>query len=229
MAASPMAAVSGNPLVTAQLEKGPSYTLPAILALFATLIFGALLLLQWMEYDLFHNQPPTVFPNFAPLAGTAAATASAGAAGAPGQPVTPEALDAMAAGMPSGMSSGAAVGTGIASIVIMAVGAIVGLLMLISTWVIFSKAGKPGIAAIIPIWNLIVFVQVAGKPAWWFILYLLLAPIIYLILCFGVAKNFGKGAGFALGLIFLPIIFFPVLAFGDAQHMSRMQLPEETA
>ena len=88
------------------------------------------------------------------------------------------------------------------------------------TWRVFAKAGRPGWAAIIPIYNTIVMLQVAGKPVWWIFLFLipLVNLIVYILMQAGVAKNFGKGTGFAIGLILLNLIFLPILAFGDAQY-----------
>jgi Family of unknown function (DUF5684) len=87
-------------------------------------------------------------------------------------------------------------------------------------WKAYSKAGHPGIAAIIPIWNFIVMFQMAGRPIWWILL--LLIPIvnvvIIIITSIDIAKNFGQGAGFGLGLAFLGFIFWPILGFGDAQY-----------
>lgn len=94
-------------------------------------------------------------------------------------------------------------------------------LMVAAFWKIFAKAGQPGWAAIIPIFNTYVLCKVAGRPGWWFIL--LLIPfvnfIIYIILCIDLAKRFGKGAGFGIGLLLLPFIFFPILGFGSAQYL----------
>jgi len=42
--------------------------------------------------------------------------------------------------------------------------------------------------------------------------------VIAIIMYLAFAEKFGKGAGFAMGLVFLPFIFFPILAFGDAQY-----------
>jgi hypothetical protein len=94
------------------------------------------------------------------------------------------------------------------------------LLIVISLWKIFVKAGKPGWAAIVPIYNLIVILEIAGKPIWWFILLLIpFVNIIVLILVYiAFARNFGKGVGFAIGMLILPFIFFPMLAFGDARY-----------
>lgn len=91
---------------------------------------------------------------------------------------------------------------------------------IVTMWKIFTKAGKPGWACLIPIYNLIVLLDIAGKPGWWFFLFLI--PIVNLVVMIlmlaGLATNFGKGGGFVVGLIFLPIIFYPILAFGSARH-----------
>jgi hypothetical protein len=93
-------------------------------------------------------------------------------------------------------------------------------LVVVSMWKIFEKAGKPGWAAIIPIYNLIVVLQIAGKPVWWFFLYLipLVNVVIAIMVTVAFARAFGKGGWFAVGLIFLGIIFYPILAFGSAQY-----------
>lgn len=93
-------------------------------------------------------------------------------------------------------------------------------LVVASVWKVFAKAGEPGWAAIIPIYNLIVLLKVAGKPLWWIILCLIpFVNIIALILIgIALAQNFGKGAGFGVGLALLGFIFFPILGFGDAVY-----------
>lgn len=87
-------------------------------------------------------------------------------------------------------------------------------------WRIFTKAGQFGWAAIIPIYNVWVLLKVVRRPGWW--LLLLLVPlvnfVIAIILALDLAKSFKKGTGFAIGLIFLPFIFGPILAFGDATY-----------
>ena len=89
-----------------------------------------------------------------------------------------------------------------------------------SMWKVFTKAGQPGWAAIIPIYNLVVLCQIAGKPVWWVLL--MLIPIVNIVVAVmvwhGVSTNFGHGVGFTLGLIFLGFIFIPVLAWGDSNY-----------
>src|SRR5207247_11272868 len=94
------------------------------------------------------------------------------------------------------------------------------ILIIAAWWKIFSKAGQPGWAAIIPIYNWIVWCKIVGRPWWWILL--LLIPfvniIILIILMIDLAKSFGKGVGFGIGLILLAVIFFPILVFGSAQY-----------
>ncbi len=93
-------------------------------------------------------------------------------------------------------------------------------LVVVGLWKLFTKAGKPGWAAIIPIYNLIVMIQIAGKSGWWILLYFI--PIVNIVVSvlvmMGLAKNFGRGVGTVLGLIFLPMIFLLILGFGDAEY-----------
>jgi hypothetical protein len=96
------------------------------------------------------------------------------------------------------------------------------ILMIASMWKVYEKAGKPGWAAIVPIYNIIVLLEIVKKPVWWIVL--LIIPIVNiivaLIIYMQLAKSFGKSSGFGLGLVFLGFIFFPILAFGDAQYES---------
>jgi len=88
-------------------------------------------------------------------------------------------------------------------------------------WKIFTKAGKPGWACIVPIYNIIVLLEIVGKP-WWYLL-LLFIPVVNIVILIMVmialAQVFGKSGGFAVGLIFLSLIFMAILAFGDAKYL----------
>ena len=92
--------------------------------------------------------------------------------------------------------------------------------MIASLWKVFTKAGQPGWTAIIPIYNVFVMLQIIGKPWWWLIGFLIpfVNFIVMILVAVELAKVFGKGIGFAIGLIFLPFIFYPILAFGDATY-----------
>ncbi len=93
--------------------------------------------------------------------------------------------------------------------------------MVVCQWKIYSKAGKPGWACLVPIYQLVVLMEIVKKPVWWIILMMIpIVNVVVLILVFiELAKAFGKDGGFAAGLLLLPIVFFPILAFGDAQYV----------
>jgi hypothetical protein len=99
------------------------------------------------------------------------------------------------------------------------------LFMIVSYWKVFEKAGQPGWGVLIPIYNILLLLKIAGKPGWWILLYLipLVNIVIAIIVSIEIAKNFGKDALFGLGLAFLGIIFYPILAFGSAQYMGAGQ------
>jgi hypothetical protein len=102
----------------------------------------------------------------------------------------------------------------------MIIGLLIALLVIVAMWKVFTKAGQPGWASIIPIYNLYVWCKIVGRPGWWIILMFipLVNFIIAIILSIDLAKSFGKGAGFGIGLALLGIIFWPILGFGSAQY-----------
>jgi len=93
--------------------------------------------------------------------------------------------------------------------------------MIASVWKVFVKAGQPGWAAIIPIYNTLIQLRIVARPWWWILL--LLVPIVNIVILFmmsiELAKRFGKGTGFGVGLVFLSFIFYPILGFGSAQYL----------
>lgn len=93
------------------------------------------------------------------------------------------------------------------------------IVMIVGMWKVFEKAGKPGWAAIIPIYNIIVLLQIVGKPVWWIILLIipLVNIVIFAIVSMELAVCFGKSKGWGFGLLFLlGFIGYPLLGFGDA-------------
>ncbi|MFN8006423.1 MAG: DUF5684 domain-containing protein [Terriglobia bacterium] len=96
----------------------------------------------------------------------------------------------------------------------------IGILMIAAAWKVFTKAGQPGWAVLIPIYNAYILLMISGKPGWWLLLmFIPLVNIVVGILALaGLAANFGKGAGFVVGLLFLPFIFCAILGFGDAKY-----------
>jgi len=100
------------------------------------------------------------------------------------------------------------------------IGLLIGLLIIVAMWKVFTKAGQPGWASIIPIYNLYIWCKIVGRPWWWILLMLIpfVNFIVGIILCIDMAKSFGKGAGFGIGLALLGVIFWPILGFGSAQY-----------
>lgn len=98
--------------------------------------------------------------------------------------------------------------------------------MIIVMWKIFVKAGKPGWGCIIPIYNIILQLEIAGRPLWWvFLMFIpLVNTVVAIIILFDIAKAFGKGTGFGLGMLFLPFIFFPILAFDSSEYQETINI-----
>jgi hypothetical protein len=99
-------------------------------------------------------------------------------------------------------------------------GLLVAVVMIVALWKIFTKAGQPGWACLIPIYNIYILCKIVGRPGWWVILMLIpfVNFIIAIILSIDLAKSLGNGVGFGLDLAFLGIIFFPILGFGSSQY-----------
>jgi hypothetical protein len=104
-------------------------------------------------------------------------------------------------------------------------------LAVVATWKIYTKAGQPGWAAIIPIYNWLVLLRIIGRPWWW--LLLLLVPflniVIYILMMLNLAKSYGRGVGFAIGLIVFPVIWLLILGFGSSQYVGPAAGPNAIA
>lgn len=98
---------------------------------------------------------------------------------------------------------------------------IVWVIVVIGQWKVYEKAGKPGWAAIIPIYNLIVLLEIVGKPIWWIVLFLIpCVNIIFFVWTLNLlSKSFGQSEGFTIGLLLLSFIFWPILGFGNYQYL----------
>ena len=92
--------------------------------------------------------------------------------------------------------------------------------MFVAHWKIYVKAGKPGWGCIVPVYDFILKLEIACRPTWW--IFLMLIPVvnivIAIIIIIDIAKAFGKDSSFAIGMIFLPIIFYPILAFDSSEY-----------
>ena len=95
------------------------------------------------------------------------------------------------------------------------------ILAIAGMWKTFTKAGQPGWACLVPIYNYVVMCEIARKPTWWLIM-ILIVPIANIIFIFklmiAIAEKFGKGTGFGVGMVFLSPIFFAILGLGGAQY-----------
>ena len=103
------------------------------------------------------------------------------------------------------------------------VSVVIAVILIISMWKIYSKAGQPGWTSLIPIVNLYFLMKVAGRPGWMFILFFIpfVNFVMVILVNLDVAKAFGKSVLFALGMLFLGVIFWPVLAFGKSEYVGR--------
>lgn len=89
------------------------------------------------------------------------------------------------------------------------------------SWKLYQKAGRKGWECIIPVYNIIIFLDIIKRPRWWILLYLIpfVSLVVAIINCFDTAKAFGKDTGFGIGLLLLSPVFFPLLALGDSRYI----------
>ncbi len=95
------------------------------------------------------------------------------------------------------------------------------------SWKLYQKAGKQGWECIIPIYNIIVFLDIIKRPRWWVLLYLIpfVSLVAAIINCFDLAKAFGKDTAFGVGLLLLSPVFYPILALGDSKYVHNEENP----
>jgi hypothetical protein len=98
---------------------------------------------------------------------------------------------------------------------------IIWVITIIGKWKVFEKAGKPGWAAIIPIYDTIIILEIVGKPIWWIFLFFIpcVNIVFYIWMLNLLSKSFGQSEGFTVGLVLLKFIFYPVLGFGNYQYL----------
>ena len=92
---------------------------------------------------------------------------------------------------------------------------------------VFLKADEPGIAAFIPIWNALVLLKIVGRPWWWLLLYLIpiVGLVIAIVVFYDLAKSFGHGVGFTIGLVLLSWIFLLILWLGRSRYLGPRREP----
>ena len=118
-------------------------------------------------------------------------------------------------------TSGSAAGV-VGGVIIFVV--LIGLLgfMFAAMWRMFTKAGQPGWAALIPVYSTYVEHKIVGRPTWWLLLYLvpLVNIVIAIIVTVDLAKAYGQGVSFAIiGLMLFPLIGLFMLAYGRADYV----------
>jgi len=113
-------------------------------------------------------------------------------------------------------------------LIIFVIAMVPGLVVIISLWKIFKKAGKRGWESIVPFYDSYTMYDITWGNGWYFLLEFVpgMGWIIWILTCLKLAKSFGKDTGFGVGLIFLYVIFLPILAFGDAKYIGPEGVPK---
>jgi uncharacterized protein DUF5684 len=90
-----------------------------------------------------------------------------------------------------------------------------------------GKSGEPGWGALIPIYNVYLWVKVAGRPGWWVLLFFVpvVSFFVTLILALDIARAFARSGGFGVGLFLLSFIFVPILGFGSSTYQGPHPTP----
>jgi hypothetical protein len=98
------------------------------------------------------------------------------------------------------------------------------LMMIASIGKVFEKAGQPGWAALVPIYNIMIMLKITGKPTWWLALFCIPVAnfVVMVLIIVALAKSFGKSTGFGLGMLFFGFVFYPILGFGSAQYKAPL-------
>lgn len=107
---------------------------------------------------------------------------------------------------------GAAISSGMLLLIL-----VVALFLIVAMWRTFERAGEPGWASLVPIYNLYIMTRIAGLSGWWVVAaFIPIANIVFwFVISIGIARRFNRSAGFGVGLVLLPFIFYPILAWGD--------------
>lgn len=110
------------------------------------------------------------------------------------------------------------------------IGLAIAVVQIIAMWKIYTKAGQEGWKAIIPIYNFVILFKIAGLSPWLILCYFAaVIPVIggfvtlgmTIYLAYNLAKAFGKGGGFTVGLVLLAPVFYMILGFGNAQYIGN--------
>lgn len=143
-------------------------------------------------------------------------------------------------GIFEGLFAGLAISIAVIALIVL----ISGILVIVAKWQLLEKGNKPGWGALIPVYNTYLFCEIVGINPYW-ILIVLLSPVLNIITILGsllviavsiyftillnvsIAKSFNKDSGFAIGLILLPIVFYPILAFSkDTKYVGPQSMED---
>jgi hypothetical protein len=117
--------------------------------------------------------------------------------------------------------SAAGIIAGSVFMLVFAIGIAIAAAVIAGGWKIFTKAGQPGWAVLVPFYNILIMLRIVGRPDIWLLFCLIpgVNVIIQIIIVIDLAKSFGKDTLFAIGMILLPVVFVPILGFGDARYL----------
>ena len=104
------------------------------------------------------------------------------------------------------------------------------LLIMLTCSNIFKVSEKKKASLLIPLYNLVIFLDIVNMNRFYFIL--LLFPVVYVlviyIMLYRLSIVFHTTKSFAFGLIFLPIVFLPILNFsGNLDNRSSDEIEQE--
>jgi hypothetical protein len=121
----------------------------------------------------------------------------------------------------SGTSSAGLVGLIAGAITNLVLAIVIYVVFVIGAWKVFTKADRPGWWSIIPIWNAVVLLQITGRSGWWVLGYLVPLLNLFVQIRWGIemAQSYGRGIGFAIGLILLEPLFLVILGFSDVRYL----------
>ena len=106
----------------------------------------------------------------------------------------------------------------------------VSIFSIVCVWKVFKKAGKNGWEAIIPVYNLVVLIEIAELPLWYIALFFVPFANVYAIfkIYIELAHKFGKSTGFGIGMVFIPTVFMAILAFSkEANYLGKVQYQQQ--
>jgi hypothetical protein len=118
-------------------------------------------------------------------------------------------------------NTAATVGAAIGGMMVLGICLVIAAIMIAGLWKVFVKAGQPGWACLVPIYNVYTLVLIAGKPGWWTLLYFVpfVNIVVGVLVAISVAKSFGRSAAFGVFLLFFLGIGYLIIGFGGDRYL----------